>query len=424
MARKFLVPIDLGKNEIQNAVAQNLASAPSSPAKGQFYFNTADNTLYWNAGTPASPIWVAAKDAGATSVFYQTIRDGGTARTQRNALNFVDTAGNTITATDDAAGDETEITVDTVFAAVTAQTGFGMASGNGSSAASARADHTHGTPTHDNTAHATIKLNALAAPDGTVSMGGQIVSNVATPSAGTDAANKNYVDNSIAGLSWKDPVRVATTANITLSGAQTIDGVAVTAGQRVLVKDQSTGSQNGIYDVQSGAWTRSTDADTNTELEGAAVFVMEGTANADKQYTMTTNAPITVGTTALTWAQFGGGTAITAGAGLTGTTTFDVGAGTGITVAADSVALDTTFTDGRYALLAAGAKRFSMDCAAATSTTVTHNLNTRDVIVQVYLNSGTFEQVECDVEHTSTTVVTVRFAVAPTAGQYRIVVLA
>jgi len=120
----------------------------------------------------------------------------------------------------------------------------------------------------------------------------------------TQAAVKSYVDNLLAGLSWKKAVRAATTANITLSGAQTIDGVSVIAGDRVLVKNQSTGSQNGIYVCASGSWTRATDVDTGTELVNAACYVSEGTTLADTQWVCSTNATITVGSTSLTFAQF------------------------------------------------------------------------------------------------------------------------
>lgn len=108
----------------------------------------------------------------------------------------------------------------------------------------------------------------------------------------------------VAGLAWKNPVRAATTANITLSGAQTIDGVSVIAGDRVLVKNQSTGSQNGIYVAASGSWVRATDNDTAIEMLQASCYVEEGTANADKQFVCTTNAPITLGSTSLTFVEF------------------------------------------------------------------------------------------------------------------------
>lgn len=115
---------------------------------------------------------------------------------------------------------------------------------------------------------------------------------------------------SIAGLStgfdYKASVRVATTANITLSGTQTIDGVSVIAGDRVLVKNQTTGSQNGIYVCASGAWSRATDADASAEVTaGMFVPVAEGSSNADTFWLLTTNDPITLGSTSLTFTQYG-----------------------------------------------------------------------------------------------------------------------
>lgn len=130
------------------------------------------------------------------------------------------------------------------------------------------------------------------------------VDNTSDANKPVSTAQQAAIDAARAGLSIKDPVRAATTANITLSGTQTIDGVSVIAGDRVLVKDQSTGSQNGIYVCAAGAWSRSTDADTSAEMvPGTAVWVNEGTANGDKRFALTTNAPITLNTTSLTFAQ-------------------------------------------------------------------------------------------------------------------------
>jgi hypothetical protein len=121
----------------------------------------------------------------------------------------------------------------------------------------------------------------------------------------TEASNRTTaINNALAGLKWKDAVRVATTANITLSGTQTIDGVAISVGDRVLVKNQSTQSQNGIYLVAAGAWTRATDADTAAELQSATVPVSEGTTNADTTWRQTTDN-ITIGSSNIVWAAFG-----------------------------------------------------------------------------------------------------------------------
>lgn len=119
-------------------------------------------------------------------------------------------------------------------------------------------------------------------------------------------------------LDVKDSVRVATTANITLSGLQTIDGVILVSTNRVLVKNQTTGSQNGIYDVSDVAWTRSEDANTTENVKpNLFTFVQEGTANGDSGWILTTNAPITLNTTSLTFSQFTGTGGITAGDGIT-----------------------------------------------------------------------------------------------------------
>lgn len=107
---------------------------------------------------------------------------------------------------------------------------------------------------------------------------------------------------------WKWPVRVATTASITLSGTQTIDGVALSANDRVLVKNQGTGSQNGLYIVKSGAWVRAPDFDEGSEVvSGMMVVVAAGSTLAGKVYRLSTVDPITVGSTSLTWTEFAGG---------------------------------------------------------------------------------------------------------------------
>ncbi len=149
------------------------------------------------------------------------------------------------------------------------------------------------------------------------------------------------VDAARSGLDVKSSVKAATTEDITLSGTQTIDGVILVSGDRVLVKDQIVGSQNGIYVVDAGAWSRSTDADISAEVtDGMFTFVEQGTVNADSGWVLTSNDPIILNTSSLVFVQFSGAGQITAGTGLTKTgNTLNVGAGTGITVNADDVAL-------------------------------------------------------------------------------------
>lgn len=135
--------------------------------------------------------------------------------------------------------------------------------------------------------------------------GGQKLTNLGAPALGTDAARLQDVQN----IPWKQVVRAATTVNITLSGTQTVDGVSLASPDRVLVKNQTTQSANGLYNVQSGAWTRTTDGDSTFELNAAVVIVGdEGTANAGKRYAQTIANP-TVGSSNIVWVDIGSGTA-------------------------------------------------------------------------------------------------------------------
>jgi hypothetical protein len=147
--------------------------------------------------------------------------------------------------------------------------------------------------------------------------GGTLTGNLilnADPTNSLGAATKNYVDNLITGLTWKNEVIVATTANITLSGEQTIDGIT-TSNSRVLVRANTTASENGLYLSNSGAWTRVLDADTGVELAGATVFVSSGTLYANTQWTCS-NTSITIGSTNVTFVQIAGSGTYTNGTGL------------------------------------------------------------------------------------------------------------
>jgi hypothetical protein len=125
------------------------------------------------------------------------------------------------------------------------------------------------------------------------------------------------VDSVAQGLDPKASCVAATTVNITLSGTQTIDGVALIAGDRCLVKDQTTQANNGIYLVAASSWTRATDMDTWAEVPGAFTFIEQGTTQADTGWVCTSNAGGTIGVTAITWVQFAGVGSYTAGTGLT-----------------------------------------------------------------------------------------------------------
>lgn len=183
------------------------------------------------------------------------------------------------------------------------------------------------------------------------SFGGFKATNLGAPTSANDAATKSYVDSVAQGLSTKDAVRVATTANITLSGTQTIDGVALSVGNRVLVKNQTNQTQNGTYVVSAGAWSRATDSDTGTELVNAFYFVQEGTTLQATGWVQSTPGPITLGSTNIVFAQFSGAADYVAGNGLTKTgLTFDVGTASSsrIVVNADNIDLATVGTAGTY----------------------------------------------------------------------------
>lgn len=166
-----------------------------------------------------------------------------------------------------------------------------------------------------------IKRDGSVAFTAALAMGGFAIQNVATPTNATDAATKGYVDTSIQGLTLKTPVVASTTGNITLSGTGTqANGdwaSSLSVGDRVLVKDQSTGSQNGIYVAAAGAWTRASDFNSAGNIQrNSYVFVQTGTTLADTGWVLTNDGAIVVDTTALTFAQFTGAGSISAGTAL------------------------------------------------------------------------------------------------------------
>lgn len=230
----------------------------------------------------------------------------------------------------------------------------------------------------------------------------QRIQNLGTGSQPTDAVNLAQLQSALAGLSWHGAVRVASTGNVTVSSpGAAIDGVTLATGNRVLLKNQTTGSENGIYvwNGASSALTRATDGTTGNLNAGAAIYVDEGTVNADTAWTVTTDDPITVGTTAIVFAKFGAGIAYTAGSGLT--------------LIGTQFAIDPTVV----------ARKFSTNVGDGSSTTITvsHNLGTLDIVAQLYLVS-TGETIETDTVRPTTGTVAFTFATAPAAGALRAVI--
>lgn len=198
-----------------------------------------------------------------------------------------------------------------------------------------------------------------------------------TPLLDTDAVNKAYVDALTAGLSWKAAVRAASTGNLVLSGEQTVDGVVLVAGNRVLVKDQTAGAENGIYVVAAGAWVRALDMNDPAEFDGSAVFVQEGSSNEGQGFTETLTVT-SIGTSLVSFSQFSGGQAFVFGVGLsTSGNTINVNMGAGVAqLPSDEVGLDivanqalqltSLATDGQLTLVLAPGSGLEQSSAGLT----------------------------------------------------------
>lgn len=299
MATKFVTNLDLNQNQILNGTFEILSSDPSSNNfEGRMIYNSTEDTIKVYSGS-------------AWRKMLHSVVSGGS---YTDAITISEANG-TITLTLNLA--------DTDSAGLLSATFWNRL--------------------NDATADATASKLALRDANGNIK--------VATPTDDAHAATKGYVDAARSGLDVKQSVRVATTGPVTLAtsleNGDTLDGVTLATGDRILVKDQSTASENGVYVVNSsGAPTRATDFDSSAEVTpGAFTFVEEGTANGDSGWVLTNNGSITVGTTGLVFAQFSGAGQITAGAGLTktGNTIDAVGTSNRITVNADSIDIASTY---------------------------------------------------------------------------------
>lgn len=402
--------IDLNLNEVRNFVVQVLSADPAN-TEARLYYNSTSHALKVYDGTS-----------------WQTIAVG-TAYTRENAEDDIAAAfaaGSqaviTVAYTDNgssAGSFSMSIAAGAVTLAMMANIADATILGNNTGGAHAPVALTASQVkallaivaadiSDFNTAVRTNRLDQMAAPTADVSMNSHKITNVTDPTGAQDAATKAYVDALVNGLDWKPSVRAATTANGTLATAyangQAIDGVTLATGDRILLKNQTSGSENGIYVVAaSGAPTRAIDADANAEVTaGMIVMVEEGTVNADTMWVLTNNGAIVVGTTALVFAELPTPGELTVVAPLVRT--------------GNQLSLDITSTT-HAARVWSGAT-----AGGATSEVITHNLNTRDVVVQVFSQSTPWQQMMFTIEATSVNTITIRSGANITAG-LRVVVM-
>lgn len=465
MAKEYRHDIDVRHNKIMNAAFNPSASTPAGFVTGEFYLNTTDAHFHGHDGTSEKTVPFVGAGVGSTLTVGGTASAGTSGDAARvDHVHAMPALATTSVSGFMSAADKTLLSGAT--ASNTAST-LALRDANGRTQfADPSAAQDAATKNYVDTK----SLSSFAVPTTDVSWNSKKITNLADPTNAQDAATKNYVDMAMQGLSPKQVVRAATIgANINLtSGApNTLDGVTLVAGDRVLVKDQTTAAQNGLYVVttlgtgSNGTWARSSDVDAWAELINAYTWVSEGTTLADTAWVSTVDAGGTLGTTPITWVQFSGAGMIAAGAGLTktgntlaanvDTTTIYVngsnqiaiytnGTNGGIThthVAAtnkDGAAgvpsmrtLGTGATQaaaGNHTHTGAFVRAFTsvIGDGTATSIPVTHGLATsRNLMVEVF-KTATYETMDVEVVRTSTTVVTINCFPALAAGEATVVV--
>jgi hypothetical protein len=395
MAHKFLTPIDLTKLELLNARIQNLASAPGSPVNGLVYYDTTLNQF----GSYQNGSWVYLGASASNAITRASVAGG--------AGELIVAAG-----ADRSAQAYTTAGLLKIAAGIVAQ----AVAGTDYSVPAGAETLTNKTinATNNTITNLTLAMFAANIADTDVTLAANSDLRVAT-----QKAIKTYVDALVQGIRWKQPVRAATVVAGTLASSfangSTIDGVTLATNDRILIKDQSAGAENGIYTVNaSGAPTRATDADVAAEVLNMVVDVQEGTVNADQAFVCTNNA-ITLGTTALVYVDF-------VKANVPSATTAVAGKVVLATLAEAEAKADTSKAVVPADLLNFPIKKlFTIGDGSATSIACTHNLGTKDVQVQVR-DAATDAVVIADIVNTSTTVTTITFAVAPASNAYKVVI--
>jgi Repeat of unknown function (DUF5907) len=367
-------PLDLAKYEARNFRAHILGAAPSSPVTGQLYFNSGDNTLYWWNGTT----WVAAQsgasvgdattgtkgviqlagdltgtatspqiaagaivdadvnngaaiaesklslasDAAAGTPSRRSLGSGATQAAPGNDARFSDARAPTGAAGGDLAGSTYPNPVIANGVVTSAKIADGTITDT--DVAPANKDGVAGTASMRSLGNGaqqalsgTTPLNLISPPAADVSLNSKKITTLADPTAAQDAATKNYVDLTAQGIDAKQSVLCASTGNLGLSGLAAVDGITPSANDRILVKNQASQPQNGVYAASAGSWTRVTDMDTWAEHPGAFVFVeRSASGQEDTGWICTADQGGTLGTTPITWAQFSGAGQIIDGIGL------------------------------------------------------------------------------------------------------------